>query len=106
MNVKERLGQKISAYRKLKSLKQSELAELVNISIKHQSRIENGINFPSADLLENYARVFDIDVANLLDIKNIESAEDASAEIQTFLKTMSDEKIKIVHKFIKSIIEI
>ena len=106
MNVKERLGQKISVYRKLKNMKQAELAELVNISIKHQSRIENGINFPSADLLENYANVFGVDVANLLDIKNIESIEDMTAEIQNYLNIASGDKIKIIHKFIKSLMEI
>ena len=69
MELKKRLGKRIQELRLKNNLKQSELAEKVGIATKHQSCIETGKNYPSAELVENYARVFNIDVAEVLAIE-------------------------------------
>ena len=51
MNIKEQLGLRIKELRLKNGLKQSELAEKVNIATKHQSCIETGRNYPSADVI-------------------------------------------------------
>ena len=106
MDVKERVGKNISKYRKLHNLKQSKLAELVNISVKHQSRIETGVNFPSSDLLEKYANVFKIDVSELLDIKSVDTSENLRMKICDMLPMATNEQIELLYKISNCIIKI
>ena len=105
MNVKERIGKNISKYRKLNNLKQSKLAELVNISVKHQSRIETGINFPSDDLLEKYADVLKIDVSELLNIESIDTSGNLKMKIYDKLNTATQEQIELLYKISNCIIQ-
>lgn len=105
MNLKERIGKNISKYRKLNNLKQSKLAELVNISVKHQSRIETGVNFPSSDLLEKYADVFKIDVSELLDIKSIDTPENLKMKICNMLPMATKEQTELLYKISNCIIK-
>jgi transcriptional regulator with XRE-family HTH domain len=52
MDIKSIFGKNLKYYRKAKKLSQEELAEKVDISVKHLSSIERGLTFVSADLLE------------------------------------------------------
>ena len=60
MDVKTVFGENLKFYRKAKQLSQDQLSEKVDISVKHLSSIERGLNFVSSDLLEKLA--FSIDV--------------------------------------------
>jgi len=53
MGVKSVFGANLKLYSKAKRLSQKQLSEKANISVKHLSYIERGMNFVSADLLEN-----------------------------------------------------
>jgi transcriptional regulator with XRE-family HTH domain len=55
MNMKAVFGKNLKLYRKAKKLSQEQLSEKVDISVKHLSSIERGLNFVSADLLEKLA---------------------------------------------------
>mgnify|MGYP004650494541 FL=1 len=85
-------------------LKQSELAEKVGIATKHQSCIETGKNYPSAELVENYAKVFGVDVAEMLDITHVKTTEELLSDIYSMIKTASEEEILIVHKILKGLL--
>jgi len=104
MNLKQRVGKRIQELRNIKGLKQSELAELVNIATKTQSCIETGRNLPSAELLENYARVFQIDESELLDISSIKSSDILLNEIKQMLNRANEKEINLIHKILKGII--
>lgn len=104
MSVKKQLGTRIQELRIKKGLKQSELAEKVGIATKHQSCIETGKNFPSADLLEKFAIALNIDISEILNIKNIKNRETQLEEIKKMLANASDKEISIIYKFINSII--
>ena len=54
-DIKAIFGENLKFYRKLKHLSQEELSEKVDISVKHLSSIERGLNFVSADLLQKLA---------------------------------------------------
>ncbi|WP_461257151.1 helix-turn-helix domain-containing protein [Treponema sp. R80B11-R83G3] len=60
MDIKKIFGENLKFYRKAKRLSQEQLSEKVEISVKHLSSIERGLNFISADLLEKLA--FSVDV--------------------------------------------
>ena len=55
MSIKAVFGENLKFYRKEKHLSQEQLSEKVDISVKHLSSIERGLNFVSADLLEKLA---------------------------------------------------
>jgi len=63
MDVKSVFGHNLKLYRKAKKLSQEELSEKVDISVKHLSSIERGLNFVSADLLEKLALSVEVPVS-------------------------------------------
>jgi len=104
MELKKKLGKRIQELRIKNNLKQSELAERVGIATKHQSCIERGKNYPSAELVENYARVFGVDVSYLLTIGHVKSPQELLGEIDSMLKSAKDEEIVIAHKVLQGIL--
>lgn len=104
MKLKKLLGKRIQELRTKNGLKQSELAEKVGIATKHQSCIETGKNYPSAELVENYAKVFGVDVTELLDITHIKTTEELLSDIFSMLKSASEEEILMVHKVLKGLL--
>jgi len=62
MDIKKIFGENLKFYRKAQHLSQEQLSEKVNISAKHLSSIERGLNFISADLLEKLAFCVDVPV--------------------------------------------
>jgi len=65
MEIKKFFGKNLKYYRKVKHLSQEELSEKVDISVKHLSKIERGLTFISADLLENLTSILGISAAKL-----------------------------------------
>lgn len=104
MELKKKLGKRIQELRIKNDLKQSELAEKVGIATKHQSCIETGKNYPSAELVENYAKVFGVDVAEMLDITHVKTTEELLSDIYSMLKTANEEENLIVHKILKGLL--
>ena len=70
MTIKQLLGLRIKELRTKIKLTQAQLAEKVGIDPKHQSCIENGKNFPSADLLDKYVLEFNIEACELFKISH------------------------------------
>jgi transcriptional regulator with XRE-family HTH domain len=104
MQLKKRLGKRIQELRYKHNMKQSELAEKVGIATKSQSCIETGKNYPSAELVERYAKVFNIDIEELLNIMSIKSIPDLKNDIQNMLVEANEQEIKIIHSIIRGII--
>ena len=65
MNIKVLFGTNLKLYRKKRHLSQEQLAEKVDISAKHLSKIERGVTFVSAELLEKLSDTLGISVAQL-----------------------------------------
>ena len=63
MGLKAFFGANLKQYRKQKHLSQEQLSEKVNISVKHLSKIERGLTFVSADLLDKLSEQLEIPVA-------------------------------------------
>ncbi|MFI3300392.1 MAG: helix-turn-helix transcriptional regulator [Candidatus Gastranaerophilales bacterium] len=103
MDIKQLLGLKIKELRVKNNLKQFELAEIVGIAVKHQSCIETGKNFPSADLIEKYAKAFNIEATDLFSIKTNKTRTILINEIEKIIKNANDNEIQLIHKILKSI---
>lgn len=61
-DVRTLLGRNIKRYRKHKGLSQEQLSEILGVSVKHLSTIENGSAFVSSDLLQHLAETLDVAV--------------------------------------------
>ena len=86
-----KLGEKIKLIRKSKCISQEELASTLKINRNFLSRIETGKSEPTASILKNIAKLFNIDLNSLLDVKNI--------------PTDSDDKIKYITENCKNLNE-
>lgn len=105
MDLRKRIGKRIQELRNNKNLKQSELAEMVNIATKTQSCIETGRNLPSAELFTKYAQALNIDEAELLDIKHIKTKDELLIEINSMLQSATEEEIITSHRILRCIIK-
>lgn len=56
--VPKLFGENVQRFRKEANLTQVELAEKIGITQKHLSEIETGIKFPSASVIEDFAKFF------------------------------------------------
>ena len=63
------IGLNIAYYRKLNGISQIELAEKINISRTHMSRIETALCEPPLHVLLDIAEALNIDIKDLLDFK-------------------------------------
>jgi len=70
MDIKAFFGTNLKHYRKKKRFSQEQLSEKVDISVMHLSKIERGLTFVSADLLEKLSANLDISVARLFCTEN------------------------------------
>lgn len=65
-----KLGEKIKSLRRGKNISQEELAAMLKINRNYLSRIETGKSDPTASVLKNIAKLFNVDLNSLLDINN------------------------------------
>lgn len=64
--LKETVGKNITKLRKEAKIRQEELAERVGITSSTLSKIENGEGSVKLDLLEKIAKIFQLDVVDLM----------------------------------------
>lgn len=103
-DTKKYLGSRIQEIRKRKNLKQSELAELVEIDPKHMSKIECGRCFPSFDLLDKIAQKLNTPVSEFLETEHLQDRTVLLRQIVDKLNNAPDEKLHAVYKILKEII--
>ena len=70
MGTKTLFGLNLKRYRKEKHLSQEQLSERIDISVKHLSKIERGLTFISADLLDKISDALDVSLARLFCTEN------------------------------------
>ena len=105
MSIKLQLGLRIKELRKKADLTQSKLAEIVSIDAKHQSCIENGKNFPSADLIEKYAKAFGIEPSELLIISQNKKRTVLIKEMTDLLKSAKDQEVQLAYRVLMDILK-
>ena len=101
-NIKILFGRKIKEIRKKRKMTQAQLAELVNVDDKHISCIESGKNFPSADLIERFANVLNIEPKELFEFYHLQDPDNLKKEILYMLDKLKDEEISLIYKYIRT----
>ena len=96
-----KLGEKIKLIRKSKGISQEELASTLKINRNFLSRIETGKSEPTASILKNIAKLFNIDLNSLLDVKNIPTdSDDKIKSITENCKNLNDKDIDFIIRII------
>lgn len=96
-----KLGEKIKLIRKSKGISQEELASTLKINRNFLSRIETGKSEPTASILKNIAKLFNIDLNSLLDVKNISTdSDDKIKYITENCKNLNDKDIDFIIRII------
>ena len=95
MNYKH-LGENIQTVRKLKKMKQQELADAVGINMQSLSKIERGVNYPTFETLEKIMEVLEVAPNELLsgEWKNTSPME---KDIMQFLKEEERLNVELEH---------
>jgi len=86
MELKILFGLNLKRYRKELRLSQEQLSEKVDISVKHLSKIERGLTFVSADLLEKISDNLGVSVARLFCSENEKIYDDNVVYDKNILK--------------------
>lgn len=76
MSLKQIFGNNLHSYRKLRVLSQEQLAEKLNISVKHLSTMETGKVFASAELIEKLSTVLNVSISALFYTPDEKSFDD------------------------------
>ena len=103
-DIKKLFGLKIKEYRLNRSLKQWELADLVNCEPKHISCIESGKNFPSADLILRLSLALKCEPKDFFEYYHLQKEKDLKNDINLMLANLSKEELSLVYKFIRTFI--
>jgi len=104
-NTKELLGRRIRELRKGAGLSQQQLSEEIGIESKYLSRIERGGAFPYVETLEATAQALKVDLKDLFDFSHIEAREIENRDIEELLEGVSQEKLRLVYKIVRSIVK-
>ena len=83
-------GKKVQTLRKNHNISQENLAVLLKINRNYLSRIETGKSEPTLSIIKDIANFFKVDVATLMDMKNV--------------KEDNDDKIKIINEGCKHLL--
>ena len=86
------IGNRLAEIRKAKKIKQTELAEKLNVSQQVISNIERGVTAPDIELLKIIADIYNISLDELVG-RNffVEDVDDVERKIMSCIKQMDDE---------------
>ena len=106
MELRKRFGKRIRELRRKAGLTQAEFAERVGIATKTQSSIECGINFPKVQQIESYARVLNLDVADILDLSDTPKVEENYlVSLNDLISKANDKQVERIYRLAKLVME-
>ena len=95
-------GKKLRELREKHGMTQEQLSNLLDIDWQHISRLENGKNLPSCNILISIAKIFDIDIRNLTEYEYLNNNVDVDKEISKLLMQANKEQKIIFYKIMYS----
>ena len=103
MNLKKLFGINVKKFRKERKLTQAVLAEMANVEPKHVSCIENGLAFPSADLIPRLASALKIEPYELFIVKEKPTPKEIKQELTKIINNTSNENLEQIYLYAKFI---
>lgn len=99
--MKKLFGKNLKNIRKSRDITQAILAEKVNVEPKHISCIENGLNFPSADLISRLAESLDVQPYELFLFSEKPSILKIKEDLISLINTARDEEVERIYLYSK-----
>ena len=85
------IGRRLAEIRKSKKFKQTELAEMLNVSQQVISNIERGVTAPDIEQLKKFADIYNISLDQLVGREFLgDDADDVERKIISYIKQMDD----------------
>ena len=100
-----KIGQRIQKYRLQRNLTQEQLAEAINVSQKHLSRIENGYHNPRFDMVIQIANALNVPVDVFARDVPDDDVDVFLADIRSDVESMNSSRLKFLKKMIGLILE-
>ena len=97
-------GEHLKNLRKAHKLTQAQLAEMSAVEPKHISCIENGLSFPSGDLIARLADALELHPYELFLFEEKPSVLELKNSIIEILNSTSDENIEKIYLYSKFIV--
>ena len=102
MTLKQIFGSNLHLYRKLRQLSQEQLAEKLEVSVKHLSTMETGKVFASAELLEKISKELNVSVSALFYTPAEKSLDDSDlAQIDSIVDEELTASISLIKNKIR-----
>lgn len=103
MGLKLIFGNNLHSYRKLRGLSQEQLAEKLDISIKHLSTMETGKVFASAELIEKISKELNVSISALFYTPEEKSFDESDfSKIDVILEEELENSLKTIKHRIRS----
>ena len=97
------LGKRIASLRVKKGFTQEKLAEVVNYSTNHISKLELARTNPSFDLLVSIVNAFNVELKELFNFYDFEDINKVRDEFNMLSKSNDEKYLKILYKIHKSL---
>jgi len=104
-DIKKNLGLRIRELRLAKSLKQAELAEILDIDARSISRIESGYHFPKDEHLKKFAKALDVEIKDLFTFSHIEKSKDLKSAIDELISKADEIQLLTIYRLIEVVIK-
>lgn len=86
------IGKRLAEIRKSNKFKQTDLAEMLNVSQQVISNIERGVTAPDIEQLKKFADIYNISLDQLVGREFLgDDADDVERKIISYIKQMDDE---------------
>jgi len=102
---KNLFGKRLRELREKRNMTQEELSNLLDIEWQHVSRLENGKNLPSCNILIKIAQVFDIDIRKLTEYEYLDENINIDEAINKLLNLATNEQKKMFYKIIYTVLK-
>ena len=104
MGLKQIFGNNLHSYRKLRGLSQEQLAEQLDISVKHLSTMETGKVFASAEMIEKIAKELNVSISALFYTPDEKSMDGSDlAKIDSILEEEAINTIGVIRNRIRAL---
>ncbi len=99
------LGRRIAKLRTKRHLTQEALAEMVERSPNHISKLEIATTNPSFDLLVKIARALNVEMHELFRFEDSASTKDAKIELEKLINSQDETAISLLYKIYSTLEE-
>ncbi len=102
-NFNKKLGQRIKELRVAKNLKQSQLADILEMERSNLTRIERGNQRPNDENLEKIAKILNVKIKDLFDFEHILTIEDLKQKVLSKIDNLSQKELEYIYKTLENL---